>query len=93
MKHTLWLHNTSVCDTHIFDMYITYCRRVLQSKENGMFYHKLKPDEIWKPPKEMSNKEAEKISKCDFFVELFIAFTIYLELESNCVPRVFLVYR
>lgn len=58
--------NTSVCDTHIFDIFITYCRRVLQSKENGMFYHKLKPDEIWKPPKGMSNEEAEKISKCDF---------------------------
>lgn len=37
-----------------------------------MFYHKLKPHEIWKPPKEMSSEDAEKISKSDFIVELFL---------------------
>lgn len=48
-----------------FEKYLgDFERRVLQSKENGMFYHKLKPDEIWKPPKGMSNEEAEKIRTC-----------------------------
>lgn len=48
-----------------FEKYLgDFERRVLQSKENGMFYHKLKPDEVWKPPKGMSNEEAEKIRTC-----------------------------
>lgn len=48
-----------------FEKYLgDFERRVLQSKENGMFYHKLKPDKIWKPPKGMSNEEAEKIRTC-----------------------------
>eukprot|EP00105_Crassostrea_gigas_P017627 XP_011435477.1 PREDICTED: FK506-binding protein 5-like [Crassostrea gigas] len=48
-----------------FEKYLgDFERRVLQSKENGMFYHKLKPDEVLKPPKGMSNEEAEKIRTC-----------------------------
>lgn len=58
--------NILVCDIYIFDIFIIYCRRVLQLKENGMFYYKFKLDEIWKLLKGMFNEEVEKISKCDF---------------------------